>query len=310
MSGLFRKAFVTMALVALLAASARASVIGKWLLNEHQPTEQATGATGEIIDSSGNGHHGTVAGTSMPYYIPGVGSPPSAIEFASIDAQNRITAPTSTGFDMMFSTGNSYTIEAVIKADAAVWTAQGDTFYSPTIFSHDDASTNNGYAFRVENTNKGGGLHKLGFYYENYDGSHTCSANPDAMSTSALPLDNQWHHVAVVLQYNADPTLTAAKFYIDGVLDGSPTLASVAGSTPGESPWVNNNLVSTQDAWIGNFILNRTQDRFLGGIDGVAFSNAALGPGSFVLSVPEPATLSVLCTGLMGLLAYAWRKRK
>jgi hypothetical protein len=41
-------------------------------------------------------------------------------------------------------------------------------------------------------------------------------------------------------------------------------------------------------------------------IDYVRFTPGAYAP----VAVPEPATISLLASGLIGLLAYAWRKRK
>ena len=43
-------------------------------------------------------------------------------------------------------------------------------------------------------------------------------------------------------------------------------------------------------------------------VDGVHLASGEYTLG--VASVPEPGTLVLLATGLIGLLAYAWRKRK
>ena len=52
-------------------------------------------------------------------------------------------------------------------------------------------------------------------------------------------------------------------------------------------------------------ILVLSGDQFMGNLNG--------GCGSYLLvpnATPEPSTVLLLATGLLGLLAYAWRKRK
>lgn len=44
--------------------------------------------------------------------------------------------------------------------------------------------------------------------------------------------------------------------------------------------------------------------------DGVTASQLAVLSGMSIATVPEPGTLVLACTGLLGLLCYAWRKRR
>ena len=62
--------------------------------------------------------------------------------------------------------------------------------------------------------------------------------------------------------------------------------------------------VQSTDAWAG-LPLGIWLDMYSGGANtGIFFDNVRL------TSVPEPGTLALLAAGLMGLVAYAWRKQK
>ena len=57
----------------------------------------------------------------------------------------------------------------------------------------------------------------------------------------------------------------------------------------------------------------RARVGFNGAIDGMAVFTTALTSdqiGQLATSIPEPSMLGLLITGLTGLLAYAWRKRR
>jgi hypothetical protein len=102
-----------------------------------------------------------------------------------------------------------------------------------------------------------------------------------------------WHNLALVNDGGTN------KFYVDGVLKGSASGAAI-------SPTAFTGL--GQNAAGGG--------RFGGGIDEARIFTFA--PGAFQVSdlsnyvgvVPEPSSLLLVGTGVLGLLAYAWRKRK
>ena len=94
--------------------------------------------------------------------------------------------------------------------------------------------------------------------------------------------DSVWHTMEA--QYN--PTTKLLSLIVDG---GTPKTTTVS---PFTSP------PGAKTLYIGT---NSSGSRgFTGAIDEVVVSNL----------VPEPTALVLLATGLIGLLAYAWRKRK
>ncbi len=266
--------------------AAQAKTIGYWLFNEKSPGGQTTGLAGEIIDSSGNGHHGRAVGSPLPSYVAGVLNSPSAIALTKTDpfdasSEDRILVPHNAAFNLMLADLQDYTIEAFIK------TASGTG--SCGIFTH-RATTGVGYCFRLDNTGK------LSFYIEGTGNNFT---DPDAIGKTAVT-DGRWHHVAVVIQPNANPALASVTFYVDYAFDGSVYLTDVVhdrykylGNT-----WVNENIVNAADVWIGDFV-GRATDQFEGGIDMVRFSTGALTPDRFA-GAPKPAVLASLAAGPIG----------
>ncbi len=120
----------------------------------------------------------------------------------------------------------------------------------------------------------------------------------DTVAGSTPFSDTGWYHVALVRQG------TTVTTYINGNQEGSSYTSSAdlqihslrLGSGPGYDAY-NGTL---DDVAIWNQALTGTQ------IQGI-FAGT-LSPASF--AVPEPSCIALLSTGLLGLLAYAWRKRK
>ncbi|MBN1395108.1 MAG: LamG domain-containing protein [Pirellulales bacterium] len=276
-------------LVILPAAVAQAETIGLWLFNEGDPGDQTTGQADEIIDYSGKGNHGYAAGNPLPYYAAADEGydPPSAIRltYGTVRANcDRIVVPHSSDFNLMFADEKDYTIEAFIKTSSTL---------SQTIFSKDVGWDS--YTFRVDQSTG-----KLALYTQIGTG---LSFYPDAKGNTSVR-DGEWHHVAIVIDTNADPSLTSVTFYLDYEADGTVYFDDVTY----QADWVNNNMVSDADVWIGDYATTSVTNQFVGDISMVRFSDAALTPDQFY--VPEPSTFALLAAGLIGLLAYAWRKRK
>ena len=124
-----------------------------------------------------------------------------------------------------------------------------------------------------------------------------------------------------ILTLNADNTAT-----LTGALTVAQGTLSVVSTTPGESSTAMGGLgtpstVSIASGAVLNLDIAGTDTVGSLYLNGVAqragtynASNSGgyiTGSGSlYVAPVPEPGTLAILVTGLFGLLAYAWRKRK
>jgi hypothetical protein len=312
---MYKSIAVALTLVAVLgcASLAQATVIGQWEFNEKAPGQQTTGAAGEILDSSGNAHHGTAVGNPLPSYSAGPWTTPSTPPTSAIALtakavnqdpnEDRVVVPHNAAFNLMLGDLQDYTIEALIKT-----TKDGGV-----IMSKSD-NDNLCWAFRVGlSTNPAlNGVPSL--YVQNTDGHMNFFYPNDAHGNTKVD-DGQWHHVAVAIDSNSDPLQSKATFYVDKVLDGTCYFNDLVyrGGAYGSNTWLNLNIVNSSAVEIGDMANHRVEDQFVGDLDGVAFSTGLLGPSNFVLpavGVPEPGAVTLLLTGLVGLLAYAWRRRK
>lgn len=108
--------------------------------------------------------------------------------------------------------------------------------------------------------------------------------------------NGQWHHVAVTY----DSVTSTKQLYLDGLAFGdSVPVASALAVT------ANNFRVGTIHHQYGDECFDGLLDRVQ--VYNTALSGTAIGE---LASVPEPGTLVLTACGLLGLLAYAWRKQK
>ena len=112
--------------------------------------------------------------------------------------------------------------------------------------------------------------------------------------------DSTWYHIGLV---RSSGTVTA---YVNGVQEGNTaTYTNTVGINQGlklgafSSTW-NSLTGSLDDVAIWNQALTPTQIGQL--------AAGTLSPSSF--AIPEPGTVVLLMSALLGLLAYAWRKRR
>ena len=125
-----------LALAAFLSffSAVNAQTVGFWRFNEKDAGQQADGAVGAILDSSGNGHHGTAMGDPLPSYVAGDNDKPSALELTvGNDVEDRIEIPHSPDFDLMLGDLQDYTIEAIVQLSP-------DTSYGGAIMTKRDTT--------------------------------------------------------------------------------------------------------------------------------------------------------------------------
>jgi hypothetical protein len=117
----------------------------------------------------------------------------------------------------------------------------------------------------------------------------------DALQPATVA-NGQWHHVAVTY----DSLTSTKQLYLDGAALGDPVSVASALAVTG-----NNFRLGTIHHAFGDEYCN-------GLLDSVRVYNTALSSGDIysLASVPEPTTLAMALGGLIGLLAYAWRKRR
>ncbi len=111
----------------------------------------------------------------------------------------------------------------------------------------------------------------------------------DIPSSAAIPDDGAWHHVAVVHDNQSE-----VRFYIDGELGDTVTYTQGVNSTDNQTFYVGNEINGV-NPWIG-------------GIDRIRISRAALTVDQFDLgasSPPEPAVLAI-ATNPDGSLTVSW----
>jgi len=273
---LTRSAVVGMSL-ALFATHASATTIAHWRFEEGPV---GSGATGSVLDSSGNGLHGTPFGglTYSAVRPNGVVPQTGAVNGSALAFDGGTTTRVVVDDDPLFELTGSFTLEAYINLAALPATG----FQWMILFRGDSR----------------GGLDP--YYLDVWDGEVRFTINEEpsggARVAASAPTLNQWTHIAGVL----DDSSGAMSLYFDGVLVDSITtsLRPFASLDPTQNPGLS----------IGGYPDNH-YGPFNGLIDEVRISDRALSPDEFLNAapVPEPASAVVL---LMGVAGLALRKRR
>ncbi len=278
MSRTFLRGVLGLMVVVGACASTQAQTIGFWQFNEKDAGQQADGTAGAILDSSGNNHHGTAVGDPLPSYVASANNTPSAIELTvGGSVEDRIEIPHSADFDLMLGDLQDYTIEAIVRLSS-------DASFGSAIVSKRD-TTGVGWSLRTGSA----GVPRL--YIE---GNGLNFTHPEPQGNTSIS-DDLWHHVAAVIDANADPALSSVTFYVDHVEDAKVLITDTIYNG---GNWVNENIANTHDVWIGDFI-GRASDQFVGAIDAVRFTKGILDPGAFLpftpdTSPPEPLDIAHL----------------
>jgi hypothetical protein len=126
------------------------------------------------------------------------------------------------------------------------------------------------------------------------------SVNP-GIDLSSLVSAGSWAHVAAV--YDVVGSDANVKYYVNGAL------VNVGGASAGGATALNFNASGSLGEWYGS------QPRaFDGALDEFAVYNTALTGvqigDHYAALMPEPSSIAIVVTGLIGMLCYAWRKRK
>jgi hypothetical protein len=271
--------FVICLSVLILAAGSRKSTA--WTtVAYYQFDEKAAGATasgnGSILDSSGNGLHGTAI--NLPVYSSSL--PTNVIPFTGRQnltslrfngSNQRIFIPDNP----LFQLTRSLTLEAYIYQTAqASWQGQ-------ILFRGDDRSNLDPYFLAVDSGNN------IVFRIQD-------TSNTELISTP-LPGFNKWYHLAATL----DDTTGQMKLFVDGQLK-SQLITSVRPLKTLDSGFL-------PGLGIGNVQSTTYSQFFPGFIDEVRISDTALSPDQFLnaAAVPEPSALAniFISASIIGLSA-------
>lgn len=223
-------------------------VLALWDFEEGTPGTQATGASGEILDASGNARHADVVGEpgGYPTYVEGQ-CVSTALQFtAGTDA---VQYPYSAPYPFDIPAGGTMTFELVLRTSAS-------GIYQALVARDLEAAAQ--YWTRIKNDDT------VQFFVSDGSGN-------GLNSTDVLLNDGEWHHVAFV----RDGRREQLRYYVDYELvarTGEPTAGLVANTTP---------------LTIAEFFSSEDPRAFVGEIDLVRVSSGALEPADFYQQCPD-----------------------
>jgi hypothetical protein len=129
------------------------------------------------------------------------------------------------------------------------------------------------------------------------------------MATGTSIADGNWHQVAMTYNLTTgDAGTGTGAVYIDGVAQTSTIVANAITSADVFNPWGNPMRLGTDGR-------GAPTNPFVGSLSDVRVYDGVLSAGEIQglyasIAVPEPSTAVLLAAAFLGLIAYAWRKRK
>jgi len=166
---------------------------GLWRMDE----SSWTGAAGEVVDSSGRGHHGT------------------AINGAAVDSPGATMVSGYGGYGAASFDGTNDYISTDLMVDQSVATTPGATFMGWVYLTSNSGKR---YLFSTDNDGTDWALYTDGSYWKVDTGSGSYQMNAITLNT--------WQHIALVF----DPA-SGIKFYINSSLSSSTPTIDYDGST-------------------------------------------------------------------------------
>jgi hypothetical protein len=283
--------FVTSLLVVVLVvfasmASATVTNVASWRGGENDVNPGPTGVFGAAdaiaVDGTGNGHDLTNSGINAFYAYPGDYS--ASVGLPSYNALYSPSGALSSTVDYAWAAGTGAFTGPVVDAGTENWGYQcwvrPNELGTMTFLGNG----NGGQDISLFSIDVGAA------FGEGYGtGVQYCAeiTEKGALYLGGAVDITKWHNLGLV---NDAGTVS---LYIDGVVKSSSVVGSVAAAGSATSMVLGGSMA--------------------GGIDEARIFTFA--PGAFQVSdlgvaTPEPGTMVLLSTGLVGLLAYAWRKRK
>jgi hypothetical protein len=271
---------VVLAMLGVLGTQGQGGIIAQWNLDENPITVGTTLAA----DQTGNWNL-TYKTTAAPVTGPfGDG----AVNFY----QNGYAKNSSLFSSSSSPTANrsALTVECYFKLDAAVPTGWGNELRLYV----EGSSANERLSLQIGANYKDGGGNYIKFNQQRSSwGTDLVANDPNGLSIGT------WYYAAATF----DGT-TQTVYLFDTT---SSTLYSDSGSGP-------TGTATYGYAVIGNGLGGTNSRYFPGAIDNVTVYDSVLSSDVIMqhgqMLVPEPSTLAILAAGLIGLLCYAWRKRR
>ncbi len=223
-------------------------VLALWEFEEGTPGTMATGAAGEILDTSGNARHADAVGEpgAYPTYVAGQ-CVSTALQFTA--GSDAVQYPYSAPYPFDIPANGTMTFELVLRTSAS-------GIYQGMLARDLEGAAQ--YWTRIKNDDT------VQFYVSDGTGNGLNSAD-------VLLNDGEWHHVAFV----RDGRREQLRYYVDYELvarTGEPTAGLVANTSP---------------LTIAEFFSSMDPRAFVGEIDLVRVSSGALAPADFFQQCPD-----------------------